>query len=118
MNLHIFSLHICALNRNSICEFMDLSIYTFVKPPTYNNLFLHVRRKGTHYIWVRLESRKAELKQQVKLSLAKYFGLFCHDCRYNIRFIFTNTKPHNYRIPKNQNIPNTPSRCLNFGFLI
>ena len=40
--------------------------------------------------------------------------MFCHDCSYNTRFIFKNTKPHIFRIPKNQNITNTPSKCLNF----
>ena len=40
--------------------------------------------------------------------------MFCHDCSYNTRFIFKNKKPHIFRIPKNQNITNTPSKCLNF----
>ena len=30
-----------------------------------------------------LKSGKAELKQQVKVSLAKYAGMFPHDCNYN-----------------------------------
>ena len=42
--------------------------------------------------------------------------MFCYDCSSNIRFIFTNTKSHIFRIRKNQNIPNTPLRCLNFSF--
>ena len=36
----------------------------------------------------------------------------------NIRFIFTNKKPRISRIPKNQNIPNTQLRCLNFSFYV
>ena len=44
--------------------------------------------------------------------------MFCYDCSCNIRFIFTNTKLHIFRIPKNQNIPNTPLTCLNFSFSI
>ena len=44
--------------------------------------------------------------------------MFCHDCSYNIRFIFTNTKPHIFEFSKNQNIPNTPLRCLEFSFSI
>ena len=31
---------------------------------------------------------------------------------------FSNTKPHMFRIPKNQGIPNTPLTCLNFSFSI
>ena len=61
-----------------------------------------------------LKSRKAELKQRVQVNLAKYVGIFCHDCSYNTRFVLTNTKP--VKFPKNQNIPNTPSRCLEFSF--
>ena len=34
----------------------------------------------------------------------------------DIRFIFTNIKPHILRIPKNQSIQNTPSWCSNFNF--
>ena len=30
----------------------------------------------------------------------------------DIRFVFTNTKPSIFRIPKNQSIAHTPSRCL------
>ena len=44
--------------------------------------------------------------------------MFRHDCSYNIKFIFTNTKPPTFRTPKNQNIPNAPSRCLNFRFSV
>ena len=65
---------------------------------------------------MKLKSRTAELKQQVKVSSEKYVGMFCYNCRYKIRFIFSDTKPGNFRIPKNQSIPNTPSRCLNFSF--
>ena len=57
------------------------------------NFFLKVNRKGMYYIWMRLKSRKVELKQRVKVSLEKYVGMFRHDCRYNIKFIFTDTKP-------------------------
>ena len=64
------------------------------------------------------KSRKAELKQQVEVNLEKYGGMFCHDSRCNIRFIFIKTKPGIFRIPKNQSIPNTPSRCLNFSLSI
>ena len=40
--------------------------------------------------------------------------MFCHDCSYKIRFIFKNTKPDIFRIPKNQRITNTPSKSSNF----
>ena len=43
-----------------------------------------------------LKSRKAELKQRGKLSLAKYAGMIVA----TIRYIFTNTKPRIFRIPK------------------
>ena len=59
---------------------------------------------------MRLKSRKAELKQRVKVSLEKYVGMFRHDCRCNRRFIFTNTKPDIFGIPKNQRILHTPLR--------
>ena len=42
--------------------------------------------------------------------------MFCHDCSYNIRFIFTNTKLLIFRTPKN--IPNTRSSSLKFRFSI
>ena len=71
---------------------------------------MKVNRKDIYFIWVKLKNRKAELvHQQVKVSLAKYIDMFCHDCGYNMRFIFTNTKPH---------ILNTPSRSLSFSFSI
>ena len=35
------------------------------------------------------------------LHLAKYVHIFGHDCSYNVRFIFTNTTPHIFRISKN-----------------
>ena len=38
------------------------------------------------------------MKQPVKVSLAKYVSMFCHDFGYNIRFIFRNTRPHIFRI--------------------
>ena len=60
---------------------------------------------------MRLKIRKAELKQQVRVSLGKYVGMFRHDCRYNKRFIFKFTKSGIFRIPKNQNVPNTTSRA-------
>ena len=113
-----FNLRVCAVNSKSICEFANLCIYAFVELRSYECFILNVNRKGIYFIWVRLKSRKVELKQQVKVSLEKYFGMFCHDCSYNIRVIFTNTKPSPFRIPKKQNIPNTPSRCLNFSFSV
>ena len=67
---------------------------------------------------MRLKSRTAELKQQVKVSLAKYVCMFRHDSSFNITFIFTNTTPRIFRIPKNQTIPNTSSRCLNFSLSV
>ena len=51
-----------------------------------------------------------------KVSLTKYVDMFPHDCGCNIRFIFISTKQRIFRILKNQNIPNTPSMCLNFSF--
>ena len=77
------------------------------------NFILKVNRKGIYFIWMRLKSRKAELKMPVKVSLGKYVGMFRHDCRY----IFTNTKPGIFRIPKNQSIPNTHQGVW-FGFSI
>ena len=53
----------------------------------------NVNREGIYFIWLRLKNRKAELKQQVKVSLAKYVGMFRHDRSYKIRFIFIKTKP-------------------------
>ena len=44
--------------------------------------------------------------------------MFLHDCRYDIRFIFKITKPGIFRIPKNQSIPNIPSRCLNVNLCV
>ena len=79
---------------------------------------LNINRKSIYFIWTRLKNRKAELKQKIEVSLAKYIGVFCYDCSCNTRFNFTNTKPYIFRIPKNQNIPNIPSRCLNFSFFI
>ena len=61
--------------------------------PSYTNFFLNINKKGIYFIWARLKSRKAELKQRVKVNLAKYVGIFCHDCSDNKRFIFTNAKP-------------------------
>ena len=63
------------------------------------NFFLKVNRKGMYYIWMRLKSRKVELKQRVKVSLEKYVGMFRHDCRYNIKFIFADTKPDISKVP-------------------
>ena len=37
---------------------------------------LNVNRKGIYFIWVTLKSREVELKQQVKVSLEKYFVCF------------------------------------------
>ena len=67
---------------------------------------------------MRLKSRKAELKQQDKISLAKYVGMFHNDCSYNIRIIVKTQKPHIFRIPKNQNITNTPLKGLNFSISV
>ena len=67
---------------------------------------------------MRLKSTKAELKQRVKVSLGKFVSMLRYDCRYNIRFIFKITMPGIFRIPKNQNIPNTPWKYLNFSFSI
>ena len=52
-----------------------------------------------YYIWMRLKSRKVELKQRVKVSLEKYVGMFRHDCRYYIKFIFADTKPDISKVP-------------------
>ena len=87
----------------------------FVKLPSYKNVFLKVNRTGfTSFGW----GWKAELIQRVKVSLAKYVGMFHHDCGYNVRFIFRNTKPYIFTIPENQSIPNTLWRCLNFSFSV
>ena len=102
MSFAHFYLRICSVNFNSICKFANLCIYGFVKLP--------LDRKGRYLI------RLGKVKKQK--NIFKYFGMFRHDCSYNIKFIFTNTKPPTFRTPKNQNIPNAPSRCLNFRFSV
>ena len=80
---------------------------------------MKVNRKDIYFIWVKVKNRKAELvHQQIKVSLEKHVDVFRHDRSYNIRLIFTDTKSHIFRIPKNQNFLNTPSRCLSFSFSI
>ena len=67
-----------------------------------------------------LKSRKAELKQRIKISLAKMLACFSMIIVKIIRFNFTKAKPPIFRIPTKQSIPITPSnplRCLNFRFL-
>ena len=70
----------------------------FKELPSYKNVFPNVKRKDIYSIGVRLKSREVELKQWVKLSLAKFVGMLSCDCSYKIRFIFTNTKPSTFRI--------------------
>ena len=70
---------------------------------------MKVNRKDIYFIWVKLKNRKVELMEQVKVSLAKYVDKFRHDCRSNIKYILTNTKPHMFRIAKDKIILNTPS---------
>ena len=53
---------------------------------------LNINRKDIYFIWFKFKNRKPELKQQVKVSLAKYVGMFCHDCSNNMGFIFTRHK--------------------------
>ena len=53
----------------------------------------NVNRKDIYFIWLRFKNRKAESKQRVKVSLAKYFGIFYHDISYNMRF-FSQTENH------------------------
>ena len=64
-----------------------------MKLSSYKNVFIKLNRKDIYFIWMKLKNRKAALIQQVKISSAKYVDMFRHDCSYNIRFIFTNTKP-------------------------
>ena len=61
--------------------------------------------------------QKKKLKQRLKKVYQIHFGIIRHDGSYNIRFILTNTKSR-IRIPKNQCLPNTPSRCFNFSFTV
>ena len=82
-----------------------------MKQPSYKNFFLNVDRKVIYFIWVRLKCRKKKLKQRLKKVYQIYSGIIRHDGNYNITFILTNTKPR-IRIPKNQCLPNTTSRCL------
>ena len=49
------------------CAFTHMRIYAYI---------LNVNRKGIYFIWVTLKSREVELKQQVKVSLEKYFVCF------------------------------------------
>ena len=48
----------------------------FKELPSYKNVFPNVKRKDIYSIGVRLKSREAELKQWVKLSLAKCYHVF------------------------------------------
>ena len=61
---------------------------------------------------MRLKSRKAELKEQVKVSLGKIACFVIIVA--TIQNLFSNTKPRIFRIPKNQNIPNIPFRVFKF----
>ena len=54
---------------------------------------------------------KVELKQWGEVSLAKYIGMICYNSSYKIYFHKHKTT-HFIVIPKNQNIPDTPLRCL------
>ena len=66
---------------------------------------------------MRLKSKKAELKQRIKVSLAKYVGMFRRDFSNSIRFFFHKHKTSFCRTPKNQNTAKTPSRYSNFNLL-
>lgn len=44
---------------------------------------------------MRFKTRKAELKQRDKESLAKYVGMFLNDCSYNIN-LFSQTQNHDF----------------------
>ena len=39
-----------------------------MKLPFHKSFFLNGNRKGIYFIWVMLKNRKAELKQQVRVS--------------------------------------------------
>ena len=67
-----------------------------MKLPSYKNVFMKVNRKDIYFIYVKLKNRTAELIQRVKVSLVKYVNMFCHDCSYNIRSIFTNKTTYFY----------------------
>ena len=90
-----------------------------MKLRSYQIFFLPVDRKGIFFNLMRLIKNKAELKHQVQVSLLNMLTCFVITVatRY-IRFFLTNTKPHIFRIPKNQGIPNIQFRCLNFSFSI
>ena len=80
--------------------------------------FHNTNWRGIYFIFVRLKNRKTELKQWVEVSLAKYVGMFCHNCNYNMRFI-PHTKNHIFfRILKSESILNTLWWCWNFSFSI
>ena len=112
-----FGLNFLEIVTKIIYEF--LKFLKFVKLPSYKNVFMKVNRKDIYFIWVKFRNRTAEIvNQRVKVSLAKYLDVFRHDCSSNLRFIFTDTKPHIFRSPKNENILNTPSRCVSFSFSI
>ena len=58
-------------------------------------------------------------------KLPKYAGMFLSwlQVLYKIilvidLFSFINTKLRIFRVPTNQSIPKTPSRCLNFSFSV
>ena len=90
----------------------------FVKLLSHKNFFLNVNKKGICFIWARLKSQKAELKQRIYVSWAKYLDMFCHDCSYNNKRFSPIQNPHIIRISMNQNIPSTPLRSSNFSFSV
>ena len=57
------------------------------------NFFLNINRIGIYLIWVKIKSRKAELKQRDKVSLTKTLACFVMivDALYNL---FSQTQNH------------------------
>ena len=57
------------------------------------NLFLNVNRKRIYFIWMILKSRKAQLKQRDKVSLAKLLTCFVMIVA-TIQDLFSKTQNH------------------------
>ena len=100
-----FGLNFLKIVTKIICEF--LKFLKFVKLPSYRNVIMKVNRKYIYFIWVKLKNRKAELVHQgvkVQQNMLMCFVMIAATL-YDLSL---DTKPHIFRIPKSQNILNTP----------
>ena len=98
----------------------EMQTFLFMKNWTTffsGTFYVSLRKK---FFWGKTEeniSRKAELKQRVKVNLAIHVGMFRKVTTiYNL---FSHTGNYIFfRIPENQSILNTPLWCLNLSFSI